>query len=157
MKQLHESVPVSQEADASSDEVMREHLGYSLKRAYMSIHRKTTDELEKFALKVRSFSALSLIVANPGIPPSRLAEILQIERSNLVLIMDELETRELISRTRDPHDRRRFALNATLRGKRLQEKAAAATLAQQTQITARFTAAEYETLTAFLRRIEEEA
>ncbi|MCA0922579.1 MarR family winged helix-turn-helix transcriptional regulator [Pseudooceanicola nanhaiensis] len=144
-----------EETDCASDEAMREFLGYSLKRAYMVSHKNASEAIEPFGLKVRSFSALTLIVSNPGIPPSRLAEILQIERSNLVLIMDELETRELISRTRDPQDRRRFALNATLRGKRLQEKAAAASAARQEKIISRLTTAEYETLQALLRRFEE--
>ena len=142
-------------ADGCSDQAMRPFLGYNLKRAYMIAHRSASAVMEEVGLKVRSFSALSLIVANPGIPPSRLAEILQIERSNLVLIMDELETRELISRTRDPRDRRRFALKATLRGKRLQERAAAAELAREETIRSRFTPQEYDTLIALLRRIED--
>jgi len=144
---------ISHGTDMVSDEAMHDFLGYSLKRAYMSVRRETAGAMEDFGLKVRSFSALTLIVANPGISPSLLAEVLQMERPNVVLIIDELETRELISRTRDPKDRRRFALNATLRGKHVQQKTAAAAAAREEKITARFTAQEYEMLKVFLRRI----
>lgn len=156
-KALEEGTQPQEDAGTASDEAMRDFVGYSLKRAYMGAHRNATEALEPFDLRVRSFSALTLIVANPGIPPSRLAEILQIERSNLVVIIDELETRELISRSRDPQDRRRFALHATLCGRQLQEKAAAAKSARQEEIISRLSAGEYEMLKSLLRRIEEGA
>jgi hypothetical protein len=93
-----------------SDNAMRKFLGYSLRRVYLVLHQAATGALEKHGLKVRSFSALSLIVANSGVTPSRLADMLQIERSNLVVIIDELETRDLVARTCDTGDRRRYAL-----------------------------------------------
>ena len=142
-------------ADDMSDAAMRTHLGYSLKRTYLVVHQVASDALDPFGLKVRSFSALSLIVANPGITPSRLAELLKIERSNLVLILDDLETRDLIGRTRDPGDRRRYALSATLAGRRLQEKATLATTRAEQRLTDRLSADEQDTLLALLRRIED--
>lgn len=139
----------------ASDLGMRGFLGYSLKRAYIVLHQAATGALDESGLKVRSFTALSLIVSNPGVAPSRLADMLRIERSNLVLIIDELETRELISRTRDPHDRRRFALSATLRGRRLQEKAAAAVKADEARAASRLSAEEQALLVSLLERIED--
>jgi DNA-binding MarR family transcriptional regulator len=139
----------------ASDEAMRGFIGYSLKRAYLVIHHAATGALEEFGLKVRSFSALSLIVTNPGVTPSRLAEMLRIERSNVVLLIDELETRELISRTRDGSDRRRYALNPTLRGQHLQEKAARAVGNAENRLASRLTAAEQTQLAALLHRLED--
>jgi len=141
--------------DAMSDAAMRTHLGYSLKRTYLVVHQAASVALDQFGLKVRSFSALSLIAANPGITPSQLAEMLRIERSNLVLIMDELETRDLITRTRDPGDRRRYALSATLAGRRLQEKAAQAANTAEHRLIAGLSPVEQETLLSLLRRIED--
>ena len=47
------------------------------------------------------------------------------ERSNIVVIMDELETRDPISRALSKTDRRRVAPTATVRGRRLHDTAVA--------------------------------
>ena len=57
---------------------------------------------------------------------SQLADALAIERSNLVLIVDELELRELIFREPSKTDRRAYSLMTTLKGKRICEKASQA-------------------------------
>lgn len=141
-------------AETAADAVMREFLGYNIKRAYLVLHQAANDALDGFALKVRSFSALSLIVSNPGITPSELAEMLEMERSNLVLIIDDLETRDLISRTQKKTDRRRYALNATLRGRHLRDKAAAAIRQADERPLLRLSAEERATLVTLLSRIE---
>ena len=64
-----------------------------------------------------TFTALVLIVDNPGLNQSYLAQVMDIERRNLVIIIDELEERELITRDRVPGDRRRYALNPTEAGR----------------------------------------
>ena len=63
---------------------------------------------------------------NPGLSQSQLAAVMDIERPNLVVLVDELEGRDLIVRERVPTDRRTYALNVTLAGRRLCEKAMAA-------------------------------
>ncbi|WP_233270569.1 MarR family winged helix-turn-helix transcriptional regulator [Chachezhania sediminis] len=142
------------EGGADTDDIMRSFIGYSLKRAYLVVHRVAQGALQPFDLKIRSFSALSLIVGRPGITLTELAEVLQVERSNLVLIMDELEQRDLIARVRDPKDRRRYSLHATIRGRRLLEKASAATSAEEGRLTANLTDDELDTLLKLLRKLE---
>jgi DNA-binding MarR family transcriptional regulator len=146
--------PIGELFDGDVDAVMREFVGYNLKRAYIVLHQAATRALEEHDLRVRSFSALSLIVGNPGVSPSELADMLQMERSNLVLIVDELDTRDLISRTRMKSDRRRYALNATLRGRRLHEKAAAAIRRADERPLLRLTAEDRAQLVNLLSKIE---
>ena len=99
-------------------------IGYQLKRAYMQIQPHAQASLAEDGLRVVSFSCLSIIVDNPGIVQSELATALQMERSNLVVIIDELEQRGLINRNKVPTDRRRYALTATLRGRHMRDRAA---------------------------------
>lgn len=142
------------DAEPSVDQAMRQYVGYTVKRAYMVIQPAVQEAIAPFGLRIPSFSCLSVIVANPGIAPSVLAETLKMERSNIVLVVDELETAELISRTQMKTDRRRHALTATMRGKQVHKKAAAAVEEAEMRLTAGFDDAEREQLIALLARIE---
>jgi DNA-binding MarR family transcriptional regulator len=59
---------------------------------------------------------------------------MDIERPNLVVIVDELERRDLITRDRSEHDRRAYSLNATPAGRMLCEKAVAALKAHEERL-----------------------
>lgn len=48
---------------------------------------------------------------------------MDVERPNLVVIVDELEQRDLIQRSRVPTDRRTYALHATSAGQKLFRRA----------------------------------
>lgn len=133
---------------------LRELVGYNVKRAYMVLHPVAQAALSDLGLRIMSFSCLSVIVRNPGIAPSVLAEQLKMERSNLVVVIDELETRELVSRTQSKTDRRRFALNATVRGRRLHDKATEAIRRNEERLLCGLSADEQAQLVALLQRIE---
>ena len=101
-----------------------------------------------------SFSTLSLIVDNPDIIQSRLAEALSMERSNLVLVIDELEQRELVTRGKVRGDRRAYALRATLKGRRLRDRALRAIAAHEDRLLADYSPDERARLIDMLNRIE---
>lgn len=109
-----------------SDDTLRNFVGYHLKRSFNVIQADLTQTLKPFDLRMLTFTALVFIVDNPGMSQSQLADAMDIERPNLVIIIDELEQRELIVRDRVQTDRRMYALRATLAGKRLYKKAVAA-------------------------------
>lgn len=120
MPQLSES-PDDRSGPIVRDTVLGTLIGYRLKRAYMRIQPEAQRVLAENGLRVVSFSCLSIIADNPGIVQAELADALQMERSNLVVIIDELEERGLITRERVPTDRRRYALTATLPGRHLRD------------------------------------
>lgn len=91
--------------------------------------------LKPFELRLLSYTALVLIVDNPSIRMSQLAAAMDVERPNMVVIVDALESRELISRQRLETDRRAYALNITLAGRRLYEKATVAVHAHEERLT----------------------
>ncbi|PLX39128.1 MAG: transcriptional regulator [Hyphomicrobiales bacterium] len=134
--------------------VLREFVGYNVKRAYMALQPAAQAGMAEYDLRVPSFSCLSVIVANPGIAPSELAECLKMERSNIVVVIDELESRELVNRTKSTKDRRRYALSATMRGRRLHEKAVAAIHRRENHLLRSLSAEEQATLVELLNKVE---
>ncbi|AWI82731.1 transcriptional regulator [Alloyangia pacifica] len=137
------------------DTVLGELIGYRLKRAYMQIQPEAQRALAEDDLRVVSFSCLSIIADNAGIVQSELADALQMERSNLVVIIDELEQRGLITRKKVPTDRRRYALAATLRGRRLRDRAAQKVRTAEDQIIGRLDEKDRAHLMAVLQRLED--
>ncbi len=110
----------------ANDETLQSFLGYHLKRGFNVVQGDLTKTLKPFELRMLTYTALTLIVDNPGLSQSQLADAMDIERPNLVVIVDELEQRELITRDRVPTDRRAYALRSTLKGQHLFKRAVAA-------------------------------
>ena len=75
-------------------------------------------------LKVRSYSVLSL--AASGMQPSQreLAEFLALDPSQIVALVDQLESRGAVLRSADPRDRRSNIITATDSGQALYSEAA---------------------------------
>lgn len=94
-------------------------IGYNLKRAYMVVQADFRETLGKGGLTARVFSALTLVVEQPGITQSDLARALRIERSGLVAIVDELEEKKLLKRVSVPGNRRVQPLRPTAAGKKV--------------------------------------
>lgn len=106
-----------------SDKGLRQFVGYNMKRAFNAVHSDLVTTLLPFELRMVTYTALVLIKDNPGLRQSQLADALAVERPNLVMLIDELERRELITRTPVLTDRRANALQITLAGRRLCDKA----------------------------------
>ncbi len=105
-----------------SDATLRRFLGQHMTRASNVVQGDLARVLKPFELRMTTHTALVLIVDNPGLSQTQLARAMDVERPNLVVIIDELEQRELIVREKVPADRRAYALRATLAGRRLCEK-----------------------------------
>ncbi len=136
------------------DEGLRQFLGYHIKRAYNVLRSDLTKSLEPLGLRITTYSSLILIVDNPGIRQSQLATNLDIERPNLVVILDELEQRGWVNRERVESDRRAYALFATLSGRQVCETAIGIDRAHETRLFSGLKHAEIKSLTAMLNKIE---
>lgn len=127
--------------------------GYLIKRSWVTIQRDLRDLLMGFDMTQRSMSVLSVVIANPDINQSDVAAALAIERSGMVVIVDELEGLDLIRRERALTDRRAYALRATLKGQQLHDRVAAEIVAHEARIFASLTSAERDTLHAILSKL----
>lgn len=137
-----------------SDASLRGLFGYTLKRTFNAIQADLALTLRPYELRMLTYSLLAVIVDNPGVRQSQLAQVLAIERPNLVLLLDELERRELITREREIADRRAYALTCTLAGRRLYEQARTAVLAHEERFLQELDVGQTDKIIASLRKIE---
>jgi len=102
-----------------ADSLLRQFIGYNMKRAYHEIQAELTQAFKQIGLKIGSFAVLCAILEYPGLKQSALAENLAIEQANLVQMLDDLEKKGLVKRERASGDRRAYALFITEKGKKL--------------------------------------
>jgi DNA-binding MarR family transcriptional regulator len=90
-------------------------LGYQLRRASQAMLEDLVSALGTFALRPTTVSVLLLVASNPGITQSRIGQILDIERANMVPMTAKLAQQGLITRSRA--DGRSHGLHVTAEGK----------------------------------------
>ncbi len=139
---------------SSGDQALRGLIGYNLKRAYMTVRSDFLKTMEEYDLRATTFSALMLIVDKPDMTQSQLAEALSIERSGVVVIVDELENREFITRNKVEGDRRTYALRATLSGVQFSKKVLKAAQKHEEKLLANMSEKQRATLIELLNLIE---
>jgi len=98
--------------------VLDEHLGYLVRRLQVWIFQDFERALARYDIRPGQYSVLVVIEANPGLSQADLADALGIQRTRLVLLLDDLERRGLIRRLRLPSDRRYHALALTRGGQK---------------------------------------
>jgi DNA-binding MarR family transcriptional regulator len=112
--------PPADPAPEASELVMgelAELLGYALKRAQLRVFEDFLQSVAPVQLTPAQFSVLLLLDANPGRNQTELASTLGILRPNFVAMLDALEGRGLVLRTRSPNDRRSHILVLTDKGR----------------------------------------
>lgn len=129
-------------------------VGFLLARASGAAVRALNVALEGTGLRARQFTVLRA-VSQEGASQRLIADLLGMDASNVVTLIDDLERMRLVERHPDPRDRRTRVITATAEGRRL--LATAEPLADQVndRITAVLSAQERKTLTALVRRLVE--
>ncbi|GAA2177250.1 hypothetical protein GCM10009847_02400 [Leucobacter tardus] len=74
---------------------------------------RTRQVLGPFGLKVRSYALLGIVAADTRPSQRELSEFLRLDPSQIVSLVDELQTRGLARREPDPRDRRANVVVAT--------------------------------------------
>ena len=80
---------------------------------------RSESALDELGLRPRHFVALTVLREQGGSTQQALAGTLQIDRSNLVGLLNDLEARDLIARRRSEEDRRRHLVGLTPEGEAL--------------------------------------
>ncbi len=134
MKQRQPKIGAPTEVSTVRDDTLQEFVGYYMKRGSNAVLGDLTSVLKPFKLRMITYTALVLIVDNPGMKQTQLADAMDIERPNLVIVIDELERREWIVRDKVPTDRRAYALRATLAGHQQYDRTLKAVRAHETAL-----------------------
>ena len=99
---------------------LSDDIGFLLSRASGAVVASVNKELVAVGLRVRSYSILALACERPeGVNQRGAAATLGLDPSQLVALIDELESRELVVRRLDPADRRNKLIAATDTGREL--------------------------------------
>ena len=150
MTRKAETVP--SETPKQTDMLLRQFIGYNMKRAYMQIQDDMSSTLEPLGLRVGTYSALAVVMGSPGISQTQLGEVLNIKRSGVVVVVDDLERLGVVERRPVLTDRRAYALHVTPAGKQLWKRAEAAVQAHEAALFAELDPEEQRTLQDLLVR-----
>ncbi len=121
-------------------------VGYAVSKGFKGI-------LEPFELHPREFAVLRAVGFQEGQTQQALGDRLQIPRSRMVSIVDELESRGFLERHPNPADRRVRELHLTDAGRKALAQASEQALAFEQRVTEPLSADERERLLDLLERV----
>ena len=118
--------------------------------------RRFGELLAPLGLEQRQAGLLIGLAAHEGASQQALAELMGLNATRMVFLVDELEHRGLVERRRNPADRRSHALYLTGRGREALRQAQQVVAAHERSLGASLTEAEHEQLVGLLRKVAAE-
>ncbi|WP_310609306.1 MarR family transcriptional regulator [Limnohabitans sp.] len=150
-KAKQEVLDVSNETD--STKYLETLLGYNASRASHTLVSHFMRSVSTFNLRTVDFSVLSVIGHWPGVTSRQLCNQLNVLPPNMVVLLRDLDKRELIKRQPHPTDGRATGLILSNRGKSLMKKAEKAASAADLQGSKYLSADERKVLIFLLKKI----
>ena len=133
---------------------LTEDVGFLLSRASGLLVRASNAALTSHGLRVRSYSVLLLACDAPeGISQRDLADVLGLDPSQVVLLVDELAAAGLVERQASAADRRTKLVAATASGRALRPEAARDVAASLDRQLSDLSAGELQLLREMLTRL----
>ena len=134
-------------------EILNASVGYMLRRAQLAVFADFGETFVQLNLRPGQFAALTVIDRNHGMAQSEICAALGIQRSNFVAVIHDLERRGLVRRTSSAADRRSKALELTLTGRRVLERAAGLQRIHEARVARRLGPGGREQLLRLLARL----
>jgi DNA-binding MarR family transcriptional regulator len=132
---------------------LRARLGYLLKHAFLELEELHAVHLAGCAVNVRELSVLLLLDGREPESQQQAAERLGVDRTTMVGLLDELESKGLVVREPDLADRRRNVIGLTDAGRNALKDAKAASDKAERQLLADLSPSEAERLRDLLARV----
>lgn len=130
----------------------RYEIGQLLHRAHRKAATAFTDALSPMGLQSKHFGALMALQRNGGLSQRQLIERLDSDKSSMVRMLDDLESRGLCVRTPDATDRRAYSVQLTDTGRAVFAQAEQKAMTIVDELLSGFTAAESKQLRDLLVR-----
>jgi len=136
-----------------ADFVIDESIGYLIKRVRSMLSMAVEREIAEHDVTYEQWGVLLMILTKRGDTAAVLARGMECDTGSMTRMLDRLEAKDLIVRTRSTDDRRRVQLELTASGKRLAERLVAAIVKVLNNHLAGFSVEELELFKGFLRRM----
>ena len=136
-----------------ADFAIDESIGYLLKRVRSMLSAAVEREIADHDVTYEQWGVLLMILKDRGDTAAMLARGMECDTGSMTRMLDRLEAKDLISRTRSTDDRRRVQLELTASGKRMAERLVAAIVKVLNRHLEGFSADELEVFKGFLRRM----
>lgn len=104
------------------EDVQSLRLGYLLKHVYLRFGQLTSAELGPLGISPLEWAALSCIDEQRGLSQREVSELLGIDRTKMVALIDELERKGCVERRVQPGDRRKNTVTLTKTGRELLQR-----------------------------------
>lgn len=131
-----------------------ELLGYRLRRAQGAVHRDYLATLGEVRLTQKQTAVLWLVTSNPGVAQGAIGAALGMDRATMMALVDRLEERGLLRRSRSTVDARRRELRVTVAGRRLLGRVRRRISRHEALVKRAFSASELRTLQDLLGRLQ---
>jgi DNA-binding MarR family transcriptional regulator len=136
---------------ASGDDV-----AYLLVQLGFHVARGFSERLAPLGLEPRQFGMLTRLAANEGTSQQAIGELIGLNPTRMVFLVDELEKQGLVERRRNPDDRRSYALYLTDEGRAKLSEAQRVSIGHDREIGASLTGGQRRELAALLRQVADE-
>ncbi len=142
--------PAASDGDGDAD------LAFLLVQIGFHAARQFGDLLAPLGIEQRQAGMLTRLAANQGRSQQAIAEMIGVNATRMVFLVDELERLGLVERRRNPADRRSHALYLTDAGTAMLDRVKAVAAQHEAQISAGLSDDERLQVTRLLRRIARE-
>ena len=155
---MTESYPAAEESEPEREALppsMRDRIPFLLYRAAEHSHSLANDMLARTGLTARQVGILTLVIEREPMTQKALGELLRIDRTTMVSLIDDLEGKGFVARQRHPRDRRAFLVWPTESGLAAKVEAIGILDEQQRHFLAPLTYAQRQQLGVLLKRLQQ--
>ena len=147
--------PVVRQASVSADILLHanQSVGYLARYAHRAFAKALTGELAPHDILGGQWSALRVLWEQEGLSQVDLAERMRVEKASLTSVLDAMERRKLIVRSRNSEDRRKVNINLTAYGRGLKARLLPYGVSINRKATRGMSTAEVDQLRGLLARV----
>lgn len=116
-------------------------------------HSASATYQRRFGVNVTEWRIMSLLAIEPGIPATRICQVIGFDKGPVSRTLAAMEKRDLVATDEDPYDARRRLTRLTARGEALHDEIIVVALDRERRLTACLTPEQRDTLIDLLNRL----